>query len=246
MQYVTINTHQGLYWYTQLPFGVALAPALFQKLMDTVLQGIPCVICYLVDILVTGVNDEDHYQTLASVFQRLQQHGFRLKREKCESVEYLGHKIDAEGLHALPSNVDATINTPAPRNIQELRSFLSLLNYYEKFLPNLLAIAHPLNGLLQQSKSWKWSAECSEVFQQTKQSLSSASVLTHYDPTLPGDASAYGIRAVISHIFLNGREKSIAFVSHPLSTSEHNYAQLEKEALSLVYFINTSTIRNSS
>lgn len=55
-KYVTVNTHQGLYRYTRLPFGVASAPALFQKPMDTILRGIPGVICYIDDILVTGEN----------------------------------------------------------------------------------------------------------------------------------------------------------------------------------------------
>ena len=242
MQYVTINTYRGLYRYTRLPFGVASAPAIFQKLMDSVLQGIPNVICYL-DILVTGVNDNDHHRNLASVFERLQQHGFWLKQEKCafmqESVEYLGHRIDAEGLHSLPSKVDAIVNAPEPRNVQELRSFLGLLNYYGKFLPNLSSTVHPLNELLQQSKRWKWSTECSQAFQQAKQTLSSANIVTHYDPFLPltlaGDASAYGIGAVISHIYPDGSERPITFVSRSLSTSERNYAQLEKEALSLVF-----------
>ena len=71
--------------------------------MDTVLQGIPHVICYLDDILVTGTDDADHLQNLRTVFKRLQEHGFRLKKEKysllMQSVEYLGHKIDAEGIH---------------------------------------------------------------------------------------------------------------------------------------------------
>ena len=132
MRYVTVNTHCGLYRYTRLPFGVASAPALFQKLMDTVLQGIPHVICYLDDILVTGTSDKDHLSNLAVVFDRLRQHGVTLKQDKCaflqESVEYLGHKIDAEGLHALPEKVEAVVSAPEPRNIQELRSFLGLLN----------------------------------------------------------------------------------------------------------------------
>ena len=51
-QYVTINTHRGLFEYTRLPFGVASAPALFQKTMDTILQGLPGVKCYIDDILV--------------------------------------------------------------------------------------------------------------------------------------------------------------------------------------------------
>ena len=71
-KYVTINTHRGLYRYNRLPFGIASAPAHFQKLMDTVLQGIPHGICYIDDILVTGANNADHLRNLASVLQQLQ------------------------------------------------------------------------------------------------------------------------------------------------------------------------------
>ena len=111
--YVTINTHRGLYQNTRLPFGVASAPAIFQKVMDTILQGIPQVICYIDDILVTGADDhdEEHLRNLAEVLQRLQHHGVRMKRAKCEfmktSVEYLGHRIDAEGLHTTDSKLTA-------------------------------------------------------------------------------------------------------------------------------------------
>ena len=158
-----------------------------------------------------------------------------------ESVEFLGHKIDAEGLHTLPGKIEAVVNAPEPRNIQELRSFLCLLNYYGKFLPNLSSVVHPLNSLLQKSKQWKWSKACAQAFQHAKEALSSASVLAHYDPTLPltlaGDASAYGIGAVISHVLPDGSEKPIAFASCSLSSSERNYAQIEKEALSLIFGI---------
>ena len=81
-QYVTVNTHRGLYHFTRLPFGVASAPALFQQLMDTMLQGIPHVICYIDDILVTGVNDSEHLSSLAAVLERLERHGFRMKLER--------------------------------------------------------------------------------------------------------------------------------------------------------------------
>lgn len=77
-KYVTINTHKGLYHYTRLPFGVASAPAIFQKAMDTILQGIPNVLCYLDDILVTGKDDESHIGNLSMVLERLQKHGVRM------------------------------------------------------------------------------------------------------------------------------------------------------------------------
>ena len=86
-KYVTINTHRGLYRYNRWPFGIASAPALFQKLMNTVLQKIPHVKCYIDDILVTGANNADHLRNLASVLQQLQHYGFWLKKEKCEFLK---------------------------------------------------------------------------------------------------------------------------------------------------------------
>ena len=240
VKYATINTHRGLYQVNRLPFGIASAPAMFQQLMDTILQGIPHVICYIDDILVTGSNTAEHLQNLTTVFKRLENHGIRMKKSKCEflqvSVYYLGHKIDAEGLHAIPSKVDAIVDAPEPQNLQELRSFLGLLNYYGKFIPNLSSLIHPLNSLLQQDRR---STECSRAFKEAKMALVSSKVLVHYDPSLPvtlaGDASAYGIGAVISHTMPDGSERPIAFASRTLSTSEKNYAQIEKEALSLIF-----------
>ena len=133
---VTINTTKGIFRYTQLPFGVASAPAVFQKTMETILQGMPQVICYLDDILITGRTEAEHAKNLEEVLCRLQEHGVRLKREMLffqTSVEYLGHNIDAKGVHTTKSKVKAIQDAPIPTNVQELCSFLGLLNYYAKF-----------------------------------------------------------------------------------------------------------------
>ena len=86
--------------------------------MDTMLQGIPHVICYIDYILVIGTNHNNHLCNLAIVFERLKHHGFHLKVDKCEflkdSVEFLGHKIDAEGLHAMSGKVKAIVRAPEP------------------------------------------------------------------------------------------------------------------------------------
>ena len=130
-------------------------------------------------------------------------------------------------------------NAPQPTNVQELRSFLGLLNYYGKFIRNLASILYPLNRLLQEKQKWEWTNECSEALQRAKNQLTSSNVLTHYDPKLPinlaADASAYGIGAVISHVLPDGSEKPISYASRTLTTIEKNYAQLEKEALSLIF-----------
>ena len=241
--YVTITTHQGLYQYTRLPFGIASAPALFQRTMDSILQGIPHVQCYIDDILVTGQNDDEHIANLEEVLKRLQKHGVKINRKKCsflqDSVEYLGHRIDKEGLHTIPNKIEAIQKAPKPGNKKQLRSFLRLVQYYSRFIPNLATLLSPLNRLLRHDIKWEWSAECEEAFQQAKQKLVSTPVLAHFDLNLPvrlaADASAYGIGAVISHEFPDGSEHPIAYASRTLTPAERNYAQLEKEALALVF-----------
>ena len=109
------------------------------------------------------------------------------------------------------------LRAPDPENLQQLRSFLGLLNYYGKFIPNLANIVHPLNQLLQKDAKWTWTPDCVQAFTAAKQALNSSKVLAHYDPSLPitmaGDASAYGIGSVISHILPDGSERPIAFAS---------------------------------
>ena len=244
-KYTTINTHRGLYSYTRLPFGIASAPAIFQRTMDAVLQNIPHVICYLDDILVTGRNRKDHLRNLEEVMSRLQYYGFRVQKDKClfltDSVHYLGHRIDAEGIHTSGDKLDAILNAPTPKNVQQLRAFLGLLNYYGKFLNNLSTVIHPLNRLLRTNVKWSWTNECRESFKEAKNLLKKSNVLIHYDPSLPvklaGDASNYGVGAVLSHVTPDGQERPILFASRTLSTSERNYSQVEKEALSLIYGI---------
>lgn len=80
---VTINTHQGLYQYSCLPLGVTSAPAVFQRAMDTILQGIPGVKCYLDDILIKGKSDREHFYSFEEVLKRLQHHGVQLRKGKC-------------------------------------------------------------------------------------------------------------------------------------------------------------------
>lgn len=190
-----------------------------------------------------GKTREEHISTLEEVLKRLQKEGLKLSKDKCcflvKTVEYLGFKIDANGLHATGQKLDALLEAPIPTSVQQLRSFLGLVNYYSKFIPNLATLLHPLNALLKKNARWKWSEECEQAFKEAKQRLTSPNVLIHYDPSLPirlaSDASAYGIGAVISHRLADGNERLIAFASRTLSSSEQNYSQLEKEALSLIF-----------
>ncbi len=216
-------------------FGVVSAPAIFQRLMDTLLRGIPRVICCIDDILVTGTSEEEHLCNLAEVFKQLQEHGFGLKKPKCsfmaKSVEYLGHQVDQHGIRALPNKV------------KPLRMFKSYDRFsgYSIIMWNLFETSQPSSTL--SISCWKTSKRGNRARNVlTLSSLPkinwSLQVCWYWYPKLPitmaGDASAYGIGAV-THTFPDGSERPISFASRTLTPSEQNCTQLEKEALSLVY-----------
>ena len=98
------------------------------------------------------------------------------------------------------------------------------MNYYVRFLQSLTEVCHSLNNLMKKDVAWKWSKACEEAFQKLKELLTSAKVLCHYDVKMPltlaCNASSHGIEAVISHVL-----------------TEKNYAQIEKEALAIVFGI---------
>ena len=244
-KYTTINTDKGLFQYERLPFGISSAPAIFQRTMESLLQGLTHVSVYLDDILVTGVNQEHHLHNLDQVLGRLESAGLTLKQSKCifatPSVEYLGHIIDASGLHPSSDKLRAIREAPEPTNITELKSFLGLLNYYNKFLPNLSSLLSPLYRLLHKDVQWMWSTAQIKAFEAAKELLQSSSLLVHYDSQrdliLSCDASPYGLGAVLAHRMEDGSEKPITYISRTLSIAEKKYSQLEKEGLAIVFAV---------
>ena len=159
-KYTVINTHRGLFCYNLLPFGISSAPGIFQRTMESLLRGMERVVVYLDDVLVTGRTEEEHLATLDEVLRRMREAGLRLRRDKCmflaPSVIYLGHRIDAQGLHPVADKLQAITEVPSPHNVSELKSYLGPLTYYAKFLPNLSTTLALLYKLLKAEMWWKW------------------------------------------------------------------------------------------
>lgn len=120
----------------------------------------------------------------------------------------------------------------------ELRSWLGMVNFQAKFVPNLFSMAHSLNELLG-NKVFKWTEECDRAFNKGKQAVSSDKLLAHYDPGLPlilaTDASPYGIGATIMHQYSDGVKRSVPYATRSLNKAEEGYSQLDKEALSIMF-----------
>ena len=239
----TINKHMGLFEYNILPMGIASSPAIFQRKIDTVLQGLSGVVAYMDDLLVTGANDEEHSNNLREVLSRLSEAGIHLRLNKCvfevENVEYLGYMIDEEGIHPVEKAIKAIEKLPRPTSVTELKSFLRLINYYRRFLPNLAHVLAPLHKLLQKDSEWLWTDIQDKAFLAAKSKLQSSTLLVRFDSDkeliLTCDASPYGLGAVLSHIMEDGSEKPINFAFRSLAPAEKNYSQLEKETLAIVF-----------
>ena len=81
-------------------------------------------------------------------------------------MQYLGHRIDANGIHATGEKLDAVLMAPVPSSVPQLRSFLGMINYYSKFIPNLATLLNPLNELLRKDVQWKWTDQREQAFKQ--------------------------------------------------------------------------------
>ena len=147
-----INTHRGLYKFDRLAFGIKVAPAIFQQVMDTILGGFDFTFAYLDDIVISSKTKALHREHLNKVFAQIREFGFKVREAKCDlcmnKIKYLGHVIDKD-----PERATAIEDMPAPDNVTTLQSFLGVANYYQSFIKNLHDLRAPLNGQLKKDKS---------------------------------------------------------------------------------------------
>lgn len=241
-QYLTINTHKGLYTYTRLPYGIACAPSQFQATMDKILNGINGVACYIDDVIISGNSYDDCMSKVHKVLSKLNHHQVRINVDKCkffvEKVELLGHELSAGKIKPLKSKMDAIVNAPRPNDLTQLRSYLGLINYYCRFLPMASSILKPLYDLEKNNEKFEWTSERLQAFYDSKNMMKENLCIIPFNPdkeiVIATDASPYGVGAVMSHV-INGVEKPVMFASRTLSSAEGNYAQLHREALGVIF-----------
>ncbi|KYO45830.1 hypothetical protein Y1Q_0021468 [Alligator mississippiensis] len=206
------------------------------------LAGIPRVVPYFDDVLIMGPSREKLTERLREVLQRFDKAGVRVKREKCQlgvsSINLLGYQIDDSGIHPFEDKVKAIHDVPIPKCNQDLQEFLGRLNFYHIFLKDKATIAEPLHHLLDKGAQWKWTCQHNEAFQGFKKLPTSDSVLVHYGKQKPlsitCNASPFGVGTVLSHTLLDGTDTPVAFYSRTMTSTERNYAQIDKEALAII------------
>ena len=178
------KTRYGHYEFLVMPFGLTNAPAVFMDLMNRIFQPYldQFVIVFIDDILIYSGSKEDHEEHLRVVLQIMRENQLYGKFSKCQfwldNVAFLGHVISAEGVYADPQKIEAIVNWKPPTNVTKIRSFLGLAGYYRKFVEGFSKLAAPLTKLTRKEEKFVWSEACQQSFDELKQKLTSAPVLT--------------------------------------------------------------------
>jgi len=234
---------EGSFRFRTMPFGLCNAGATFQRLMDMVLAGLNFDVCliYLDDIIIYSTTPEQHIERLRSVLQRLRGAGLKLKPSKCDvmrsSVDFLGHRVSAEGIQPDLQKVSAVTEWPTPVTLRDLRAFLGMCGYYRRFVDHFSSVAAPLYALTEKGRAFVWSPDCQNAFDQLKRHLTTCPILCM--PTsddaflLDTDASDVAIGAVLSQR-IDGTERVVAYASKRLSKVEMNYCVTRRELLAVV------------
>jgi hypothetical protein len=155
IQKTAFNTRYGKYEFLVMPFGLTNAPATFQTLMNQILRPYidKFVLVYLDDILVYSESEEKHLEHLRVVFETLRKHKLFANPKKCvfnqSTVEFCGHLVGQGVTRVLDSKVKAICEWPQPKNVQEVRQFYGLVNYYRRFIRYFSIMAAPLSSLFK-------------------------------------------------------------------------------------------------
>jgi hypothetical protein len=241
-------THQGLFEFNVMSFGLTNAPATFERLMELALRGLQWQECliFLDDIIIFGASFDETMARLQHVLGRFKEAGLKLKPSKCalfrQEVAFLGHVVNKGGVMCDPKKLEAVTTWPRPKNVTEVRSFLGFCSYYRRFVRGFAAIATPLTALTEKDRRFEWGQECQEAYEALRGALVKAPILAYPDPSLESpmildtDASQFAIGAVLSQM-QEGVERVIAYASKTLSSTQRNYCVTYKELLAVVTFV---------
>ena len=253
----TLPANLDKWEFLRCPFGLAQAPAYFQRLINEVLASFDFAFGYLDDILIYSPDVKTHLKHLELIFQRLREVDLKLKMEKFsflkKHIQYLGHIVSGEGIKPVPEKLSAIQQMPRPYTPKEVKQFLGLVGYYRKFIPHYADIARPLHALTRKDIVYEWSDICQKSFDLLKTMVSEELILVYPDPSKPyvllTDASKYAWPCVLTQEYIHEMDGKTVKILHPIlyqsslfKGSQLNWACLTKEAYAIYMPLRNLTI----
>ena len=243
----------GLYECESMPFGLCNAPLTFQRLMQNCLGELNLTYCliYLDDVIVFSEMPKEHLWRMRVVFDRLREHGLKLKPSKYDvfksEINYLAHHVSQKGVLPSKKNLESIAQRPPADTYTKVKSFVGLVGHYRHFIKGFARIAAPLYDLTsgdnkdKKSEHVNLSPEAHEAFNRLKAACLQAPILAFPDFNKPflleTDASGRGLGAVLSQKQVDGWYHSIAYASRVMNETEQRYHSNKQEFLALKWVV---------
>ncbi|GBM97304.1 Transposon Ty3-G Gag-Pol polyprotein [Araneus ventricosus] len=237
-------TNVGLYEWCRLPFGIKVAPAIFNRLIRRILTKykIDFACNYFDDIIVYSSSELEHWKHLKTIYEICEKENIKLKLSKCvfaqTKISFLGYEIEQGKVSPNNANIETIKKLQPPTNVKELQRFLGSVNGYNKFILQYAKLRYPLNQLLKKDVKFNWTNECQDAFDKLKETLTTKPVLNLYNPDVTChvfvDASQKSVGAVLKQPDASDILHPIAYHSRTLRDYEKNYAITELECLAIV------------
>lgn len=240
-----VTTPFGLFEFVVMPFGLRNAAQTFQRFMDTALRGLEFCYAYLDDILVASEDEQQHYDQLKQLFERLNEYGIVINPSKCHfglrEVNFLGFTVNDQGIRPPADRVTTIREFQKPETVRQLRAFLGMVNFYRRFMPQVATVQHPLNDLLKGPKTKGtdpviWNPTAENAFIAMKTHLAEATLLAHpiagATLAIMIDASDYAIGGALQQL-VDSAWQPLAFFSKSLTTAQQKYSAYDRELLAI-------------
>ena len=240
----TMITPFGRFRWARLPFGLKVSSEIFQKKLTEALSGLNGTFTIADDITVAGCGPtkaealKDNDSKLQTLYERCKESNIILNEDKKEigksEINFHGHRFTESGIKPDNSKVEAIQKMPAPTDVSGVKRICGMVQYMARFLPNLANDLGPLRALTRKDVEWNWSKACDRAFDTVKKKLTETPVLAYFDSSkevkLQVDSSQDGVGAVLLQ---DGRP--VEYASRSLTDSQRNWAQIEKELLSVCF-----------
>jgi len=219
------------------------APATFQRMIQSVIRGLPNTNAYIDDLVTGSETWQEHLQAVENLFERLSKANLTVNLSKsefgCATVTYLGYVVGQGKVAPMDAKVQTILAFPVPTSKKALRRYLGMVGYYRKFCKNFADVTLPLTNLLKKNVKFTWDDSCQKAFDKLKTLLCHYPVLQSPDFEKPFsiavDASDDAAGAVLLQAGdCDDIEHPICYFSKKFNVHQKNYSTIEKELLALI------------
>ena len=243
---LAFKTMFGLYTYNVMPMGLATAPSIFQRFINSVLAPFLGIFCfaYLDDIIIFSKKIEDHEKHVTQVLEALEKANLHLKPAKCAwnvtKVDFLGFTaVAGKGVCMSEDKIQAIRNWERPQSIKDCRAFAGLANFYSKFAPHFADLMKPIYELTKKGATFEWTPRHQTAFEAVKLLMRNDIFLSGFDFEKPAvletDSSGVAYAGVISQKDNNGDLRPVLMFSHTFTSEQMNWPAHDKELYAIVF-----------